>query len=279
MSQIQRIKMALMRRFVALMRRLKFTFYYIIFLRIPIPIYFDHLPKTAGSAVVKELLKNYYTYAHPKDIAHKSKNEIDRISMIWQHNCFHWAKEQFKNSTRIKIVVFRNPVQRVISEYNYSYDLTVTGRNKSYSLLANKMTYLEFLSYGYPYPYPEKFNTQSFCCPRNYYTIYYSGMSESDVEKQPQKAVDMAFNTVVDFFDVIGFQDNLQEFFETLYLKANLLFKAQNNRINITPKNKLNHPLTDEIIEKIKEKNKLDMQLYERLKAMDKNTNYAKNNE
>ena len=227
----------------------------------PRKLLFDHLPKCGGMSINRYLQRNYLkrkTFLIKGSDPATSANEFisfpqhkrydfDLVTGHLAHQLFNYVSPDI-----LKATIFRDPVDRIISHYYYAK--------------ANPRHYL--------YPLIHKFNmsledyaTSNISSElRNSYTTHYTGLTAEDAEKDPESSISKAFEIVMGNYNVIGFLDGISSFTDKLFIKADLRYKYNNKKFNVT----LGRPAIDEITistrRKIEQVNYLDLILYKEIK-------------
>lgn len=232
----------------------------------PKSILYDHLPKCAGTTVSNYLTSAFpsrYVFAlsgvNPEESVEEFKNlpqrKRDKIKLVSGHLA-HKLLEYVHEDT-IPIVVFRDPIERIISHYYYV-----------------KRTKIHYL-----HEKLEKENIQlkDYCSSnlsselQNYYVTHFTGLSISDVENNPKKAVELAFNIIISKYHLIGFQDSIPAFLKELAQLANLNKTYKNKVLNKTNDRIKLEELQQSVIDNLSQENYLDIELYKKLIASRQN--------
>lgn len=230
-------------------------------LKRPRKILFDHLPKCGGSTLNTYLEAHYpsrRTYSTDGWEPEKSVEEFKRFSKHKRYG-FHLVKGHLANELIdlahpecLKITVFREPVDRLVSHYFFAKE---TPRHylypKIHALALSLEAYIESGLSGEL---------------RNWYTTHFTGLSLSEAEADPENSVKLAFDNVSRKYDVIGFLDSFTVFTSTLRERAHLRLTYQNKKANVTKKRVALAEVEQSAINKIKQINHLDIELYKRLR-------------
>lgn len=232
------------------------------------PVVFDHLPKCGGSSINKYLTSSFpikRTYAINGSNPHKSVEIFLNLNTKKRYGAKlvygHLANKLFDvaNPESIRATVLREPIDRIISHYYY------VKRNKDH--------------YLYKKIEEENIQLSEYCYHdlsgelQNWYVTHFTGLSLSEVEKNPKKSVDLAFKNVIDKYHVIGFQDDIPLFINNLKRAANINTQFKNEIINATKKRIGTSQLDKSVLDKISKKNSLDIELFNRLYNLKKGDN------
>jgi hypothetical protein len=195
-------------------------------------LFFMHIPKTAGTTLHSILFKQYQigieTYStYPfNEIPYGGLDE--KVKCVIGHNQFGFHKNL--NKPFRYFTLLRNPVDRVISDYYYS-------------LIYHKLSFESYLMLGYDY---KDYN------PNEMQVRYATGNNSLNLE--------LAIKNLEAHFPVVGITERFSE--SVFMMKQQFGWEDisyQKDNINIK------RPVQQEsasIIQEIKEKNQLDIQLY-----------------
>jgi hypothetical protein len=198
---------------------------------------FMHVPKTAGTTAISIIQKQYqedeiYSTYPFEDVP---KDGLDsRVKCMIGHNQFGLhrnLKRPFKYFT-----FFRDPVERVLSDYYFTA--------KFHGLPLESYVYLDDGYKGY--------------CPNEKQTRWATGNDTNDI--------DLAKNNLNKYFPVIGITEM---FVESIFLMKrqfgwdDITFRRE----NVNPYRAKKREVSDAIIELIKRRNALDIELYHWTKA------------
>lgn len=228
----------------------------------PQPIIFDHIPKCAGTTI-NAFLYNYY----PSRFIFRVGAVMDKVNKFKQFSDKKKSQYKFINGhfanllvdevgqNTIAIIVFREPIDRIVSHYyyvkrmkgHYLHERVFVRENISLKDYCSKIDNIEL---------------------KNFYVRRYSLLGEEGIMKNPEKAVELAFNNIDQKYDIVGFQDKIPEFMDQLIEKANFSKGSYKNKMeNKTfDRTHLEH-IDKETIESIGRSNSLDIELYNRLRA------------
>lgn len=240
---------------------LKKNFHYIFSNHKPNRILFDHLHKCGGSSLNNYLETHYparKVFSTNGRRPEKSVKEFQNLPQSKRYQYLlikgHLANQliDYIHPDHLKITLLRNPVDRIVSLYYYAKE------SPKHNL------YLEINQAGMSL---EDFATSDITIEvRNRYTTHFAGLSPIDVELHPKNALNTAINTIKEY-DVIGFLDDFVNFTDSLRLQAELKYKYDNKRINVTKKRAAIDEIPLSVINTIKEINYLDLELYEKIRS------------
>ena len=252
-----------MRNYRKINNEIKNSFFKVFFNKQPKRILFDHLPKCGGSSInvyLEEnfLRRNIYSL-NVRDLnksieVFKSYNAKKRFSYRLIKGHLAHTLIEFAHPNTIKATVLREPVDRLVSHYYY------VKNNPTHYLYAkvqkSNMTLESYIKSGIS----EELS--------NWYITHFSGLTLKEVNQKPNKAIDIALNTVLNTYDVIGFLDDLNSFTDRLYHKADLRTKYKGNRVNITKVRPKIESISKDSIEVIEKYNTPDIIFYKKLKSL-----------
>lgn len=227
----------------------------------PRKILFDHLPKCGGSSL------NVYLDAHYpkrktfsingfnptasvddfKNLSQRKRHGYDLVKGHLAHMLLNYIHPEC-----LKVTVFREPVDRIISHYYYAKR---TPAHYLYSKIhSSEMSLEDYATSGLSGEL------------RNWYTTYFSGLTANDAEGTPEEAITKAVDAVLNRYDIIGFLDDFYSFVETLRSQAGLRYEYQNKKNNVTQDRPRRNDIAQSVIIKIEKVNHLDIALYKKIK-------------
>ena len=224
------------------------------------PVVFDHLPKCGGTSINRYLTTSFpkrRTFALNGINPNKSVQFFLNLTTKKRYRTKlvygHLANRLFDvtHPESIRATVLREPIDRIISHYYY------VKRNKDHYLYKKVVEENIQLS---EYCYNDLSNEL-----QNWYVTHFTGLSISEVEKNPKKSVESAFKNIIDKYHVIGFQDDIPLFIDNLKQAANINTQFKNEILNVTKKRIGTSQLDKSVLEKISKKNSLDIELFNRL--------------
>jgi hypothetical protein len=225
-------------------------------------ILFDHLPKCGGSSLNKYLEAHYprrkifslNTYALPsslenfRKLSQKKRYGYDLVKGHMAHKLLDHVHPEC-----IKVTVLREPVDRIVSHYYYAKG---SPSHYLYSHIhSNQMSLVDYA------------NSNLSAELRNWYTVHYSGLTSQEAERNPRESIDKACETVLTRYNIIGFLDDFSFFADTLRKQANFRYAYTNTKINVSEGRPRVENLEASIIDKIKQINYLDIELYKKIKS------------
>lgn len=231
------------------------------FLRRPKPILFDHLPKCGGNSINHYLEQNYpkrlvfrtdgknpqYSVRNFKDLPLDQRLQYQLII----GHCAHELKD-YVHPKAFKVTVLREPVDRIVSHYFYVkrnphhyLHKRVVGENIGLAEYTLKDLSLELT---------------------NFYTSHFSGISSDAVSQNPPEAISIAVKNILTSYNLIGFQDNIQEFIEKIRLVCKLPSSLPLGRINATDKRKHLDDLSEKEVLNISSTNAADIEFFKLVK-------------
>ncbi|QBG47327.1 hypothetical protein EGM51_07975 [Verrucomicrobia bacterium S94] len=207
---------------------------------------FEHLPKCGGTTF-RDSLKQYYPYRkrYPTDrngddsvrgFRELSESRRYGYDLVFGHNAHYLVGEAHPDC--LKITVFREPVERVISHYYYTRD--------KHGITCSLEEYVRSDAH------------------RNWYVTHFSGLKADEAEAAPSDAVEKAFRVIKETYDLVGFLDQLDVFMDRLRMMAGFRGPLGEQRLNVGcgKPGQLSH----EERKQIEKANLLDTELYRRLR-------------
>lgn len=229
----------------------------------PKKLLFDHLPKCGGLSLIFYLRKNYLrrkTYAI-KSIGNNLYPALfTTLPIQKRYNydliCGHSAKKllEYVSPDCLKMTVFREPIERIISHYFYAKRFPNHYLNKI--IHENNLGLEDYV------------NLEITTELKNYYTTRFSELSNEEAEKNPQEAIEKALN-FINKYDLVGTLDNLPNFMKKVEEKANLKYSYNDQeKKNVATQRPSPQEISPQIIEIIREANQLDIILYQKIKEI-----------
>ena len=228
----------------------------------PAGILFDHLPKCGGSSL------NTYLEAHYPMRKTFSINGLNPRASVEQFRRLPQSRRygydlvnghlanallDYVHPDCLKITMLREPVDRIISHYYY------VRRTASHYLhekvTANTMGLADYAASDLS----EEL--------RNWYTTHFSGLTAAEAEQDPETAVNMALDVVLNHFDLVGFVDTFSSFTDALRARAGLRHAYRGQKVNLTPGRAGIRDVPEAALEAIRQVNQLDIMLYDQIKA------------
>ena len=230
------------------------------------PVIFDHLPKCGGSSINKYLISAFpsrYTYTTNGASSSDSVKEFKDLPAKRRHKIKliygHLANElfDFVHPDSVRATIFRNPIDRIVSHYYY-----VKRAKNNYLHKRVEDENIQLDDYCYRNLSGEL---------ENWYVSHFSGLDIHEVQKNPEKSVELAYSNIVGKFHVIGFQDDISSFIEELKQYAKINTQYKNEIVNKTKNRKKVKDIDQGTIERISKKNSLDLELFKKLYSKRKN--------
>lgn len=223
---------------------------------------FDHIPKCGGKTLNKYLESHYPSRkiyatggANNAELLEKFANLTEE-----ERNSYSLVRGHFVNGfidlvrpEFVKVVVFRDPIERIMSHYYYAKS---APRHYLHSKIHDEELSLE------------DYATSNLSVElRNWYTTYFSGFSADEAEENPEESIEKAVDFVLKSYDVIGFLDNFELFIKKLREHANLKYEYDDNdRVNVTQGRPKAKEVPQAVVEKIRQVNHLDIVVYQKIK-------------
>lgn len=211
---------------------------------------FIHIPKTGGTTLTNLILREYPNHffydvnkydIYPKGVS-PFKIEISKADCLWGHFLFG-AHAYISQRPFTYITMMRDPIEQVLS---YFFSTLRNPQHPEY----NKFLNIDFKDYIDS----EEFFTST----SNIQTRYISGNFVNP-------DLSLAKENINKYFSVVG----LTEFFDdSVLLMKNKLYwgDIKYQKENVNTKRPLQSDFPKEIIDKIREKNLLDLELYQYVK-------------
>lgn len=221
-------------------------------------ILFDHIPKCGGTSVWNFLRDNYPSKRtfHTNGLTPSKDVEAFKVMTMEQRSRYwlvggHGAQNLVDDVDDgfYKITMFRDPVDRIVSLYHY---ILRKDNHQHHDYVKGKsLTFLEFL------------NDENIRGVHNYFSRRYLSLKTKPGEI-PE--VNKVYDHIRDTYQLIGFLDEIESFSNNLCQELGMT----NGRIRHKNKTDKRPPITDlsdEEQEIIFEKNKRDIELFEKLRS------------
>ncbi|CAG5080201.1 sulfotransferase family protein [Parvicella tangerina] len=226
---------------------------------------FIHIPKTGGSSFIG-LLKDTFGYSQTSTPPTHLINTIEDTTIY--HVDFKSTERTFKkpeifnvdtrerfSSAKIFMLV-RNPVERLISEFNFQFHL-LNGKNGHPA--AGIIQRLPEI--------PKDFEQYAnFPHVHNYQTKFLSGRSLADPTPLNQEEFDQIIDTIEELSITCGITDEYNKFLTAFQNTTGIRLKTKLTVRKQTPQ-ALKLSLPDATLEKIRDNNLFDYKLYEYIKS------------
>lgn len=224
-------------------------------------ILFHHIPKCGGSTIQSYLRKHYpqkvifltdgftpmQSVKYFKFLPEAGRHSYYLIAGHRTHELLNYVHPE-----TIKLVCFRDPVDRIISHYFY------VKQNKNHYLhdrvVKSEIKLKDYASLSLSGEL------------RNLYTTYFSGFSIQEAELKPELSVYLAAKTILEQYNIIGFQDNLPELVKKIRNLAHLNQPFINQFINKSASRPRLKEIDENAKKEIAKVNFMDIQLYKLLK-------------
>lgn len=231
--------------------------------------FYVHLPKCAGTAVLKSLQRvgkqrHLVLSESPSSKQQAKKNLIARleargqtiedVDLIIGHDVFSRLEAESRRPSFF-FTVLRHPVQRYISHFRYFVDCAKNRRSPIHDFAKQKMA-----PDGKLLSLEEAIDRKYWC---NLMTNYLASAHHPDLTKgRWQVEDDQKLPYALDFvhrMDFLGFVDSLESDVATI---CELLGLRRQLKVVNRSKSKILDPISKEIVKKIEANNELDVLLY-----------------
>ena len=236
------------------------------------PIYlFVHLPKCAGTSIIKSLSRvgkrKYIILSDSPESKlqalsdlqaelKRGRQQLDDIDLVMGHDVFHGIHSLAQRPAAY-FSFLRDPVTRYVSHYRYLSDCAKNRRSPIHEFAKNKMA-----PDGRLLSIQESIDRQYFS---NVMTNHLAAANDPDLTtkrwkiEDPQRLYELAA-TFLDSMDFIGFVETISQDTETICQKLGL---PSSMRLTNLSKTHLETALDESVIAGIKQLNDLDQPLYE----------------
>jgi len=231
----------------------------------PKKIIFDHIPKCAGSSFTAYLAKNYLK----EKTYHIDGRNIERSIQIFtemdtrKRHGFdfingHHAGKIFKFASHdcLKVVIFREPIQRIISHYFFS------KRRKDHYLHAQihskNISITEYVS-------------ENICGEvNNYYVNYFNELFKEDANNN----IENVYRNVISNYNYIFLSEEFDISMKCISSELNLFHRYKGKRLKVATEKPRKNEIDPDVENMIASKNALDIQLYEKIKKKCQNSSF-----
>jgi len=223
-------------------------------------ILFDHLPKCGGTTLSSYLAMNY-PIRKSFSTGSRPAGPVDRFKAYPQKKRYGYDLIQghlvhrlvdYVHPDCLKITVFRDPVERLISGYYYAKENPEHYlHSKILELGMSLEDYVASdLSSGY----------------RNWYTAHFLGLTGDDIERNQNESIGKAVEIILNTYDIIGFLDDFPLFVKKVQDQACLRFVYKNKRVNVTKDRLPLESISHSAVKLIREMNFCDIAVYNEIK-------------
>jgi hypothetical protein len=217
------------------------------------PIFFDHVPKAAGTAVIEFLaaamgIKVKMSSDTEEALLYVKRNINEKL--ISGHFWFRLGQEIFGLCRCFTIL--REPLDRVISEFYY-WKGNTDGQNENvYSALS--MTFEEYLEYS---------DLQGFSSISNFQTKHFAplGGFNDDVNISLEEKCRMA-KAALDRFELVGVHELVSPFYHMMCRLVGLPGTKNLGQVNVTRKRPRLLDIDRSLIKRMEALNEADIELY-----------------
>ena len=235
-----------------------------------------HIPKTGGmsmfttlSTIWKTSIADLYDVSARKAEAGLEALKDPNKAIYCGHYSF--GLHEWLDRPSYYVSVLREPVARITSLYHYCIpglqevkSFLNEGRlnsNVAFEDLPFSDFYLDFKPWLLKESTPENFFVSPSAELDNGMVRRFSGFGLNPA-LCPDAALDLAKNNIEQYFSVVGL---VERYPETLELISRTFGTSQlaEERVNMAPPTAMTQPLSDELLKKIQEMNRLDIALYE----------------
>ncbi|MFL6353027.1 MAG: sulfotransferase family 2 domain-containing protein [Bryobacteraceae bacterium] len=224
-------------------------------------ILFMHIPKTAGTAFREAMIGNYkhsqvaYVYPHPpgflvSNLGLLPLEQRARFRLVMGH--FQYGIHEFLPQEYTYVTIVRDPVERVISHYNYLRQTQPDIVSEGGSTLS----------------LPEMLEGQRTANIDNLMVRCFSGLDKNDVRPGhlDQGAYDLAIDHLRTKFKFVGYQDRADEAYTALQKQFNWKDRGS---LAVVNQGERSSATVDEATRRIIERfNKWDCRLYSKIREL-----------
>ena len=239
----------------------------------PIWIFF-HIPRTAGTTLIthlagnfdrKHILKLYIDKGYFKDwneikdfLNHLNDNQIRNINFIYGHQVFYGVHKFFNRPPRY-IVFLRDPIERIISYYNFlRMNYEMKNRILGLPVISEEGNIMPFKEWYFKNP---SLNNQMSRA------ILLNGLGDKIYIRQSTPENLEIIKGLLNKFYFVGITENFEEDSKFLFPRLGIKNTFENQSIS---KKYFTLDQDKELIELLREKNALDYEFYEYAKELNK---------
>ncbi|MEZ0328592.1 MAG: Wzt carbohydrate-binding domain-containing protein [Dissulfuribacterales bacterium] len=216
-------------------------------------LFFDHVPKTAGSSMQLFLAEAFGTERVTPTL--RSLKPVTVLSLYKDRKViighFYFLPGESLPSGYVSATILRNPIYRTLSDYQYQC-ADVSEYSLSSVELKCKSLPIETAFFD-----PE-------ICERfaNYQAVHFASFFHATPQNLPEEELLRLAKKGLDQYDLVGTTERLTEFCEELRRIFDLPKDVMLKRVNVTSTRKKFSDLSPELQRRIEEINRVDMELW-----------------
>ena len=228
----------------------------------PQRVLFEHVPKCGGTSIVNYLMSQYrqdqvfYIRGVQAtayiDYYRRLPRHQTRFHLVVGHGAHHLLDAI--NDEWITLTVLRDPVQRIISHYNY---VLRTPNHYLYEQVATAGMSLE--------AYATSGLTSEL---QNNFVCWFTGKTPEEAIQAPEQSVEEAFQVLQERYDIVGTLEQLEPTMQVLQEKAGFTHAFGGRKLNATAYKTPPSAVLASTKHIIAEVNALDVHLYERVASL-----------
>ena len=220
---------------------------------------FEHIPKCGGTSVLNYLMAQYDTASICYIRGHQLQADLEyflqlpaakreQARLIVGHGAHHFIPHI--SPDWLNLTVLRNPVDRIISHYNYV--LQSPEHYLHEPVTSQQMSLEDYATSGISNEL------------RNNYICRFLGVSPEEAEQQPVHAVNGAYHILCSTYDIVGILERIDKVMHELKETAGFKKGFGGLKLNTSVYNTPPSLISANTKRVIAEVNALDVQLYER---------------
>jgi hypothetical protein len=226
-------------------------------LRRPRRLLFNHVPKCAGSTLTEYLFAHYPERLVFETHGRRPLQSVRHFQALPQAERYryrlvlgHLAHDllDYIHPDTLTFTVLRHPLDRLISHYFF------VRQDRHHYLhqwvMESDISLSEYITSG---------RSEEL---QNWYTTHFSGLPKTEIQHNPDQAIDAALNTILDRYDIIGFQDDIMAVTEQVQTSARLFHPFDGRIDNRTPYRLNLADIHDTVQKTLAQANELDLALY-----------------